>query len=65
MLMTGVRADFPAFAIEDRAGPDLLGRSARDEAGIIVVGHEADFLRIGLVENRESEFARQRRTSLL
>jgi hypothetical protein len=59
MLMTGVRTDFPAFAIQDRAGPDLLGRPPRDEAGIIVVGHEADFLGIGLVEDWEIEFARQ------
>src|SRR4029453_5070976 len=59
VLVTGVRADFTAFAIEDCAGPDLLWRSARDEAGVIVVGHEADFLRIRLIEDGEIEFARQ------
>src|SRR5262245_35032067 len=46
-------ADDPAGLVYDRAGPQRLGCLSFDEAGIVIVGHEADLHALGLVGHRQ------------
>ena len=46
--------------IHDGAGPHRLGRAPRHQARVVVVGHEADLLRIRLAEDRKPQLLGKR-----
>ncbi len=51
MLMPGVRAHLAPLPIDDVSLAHLARRPPRHQAGVVVVGHEADLLAVGLVEH--------------
>ena len=55
MLVAGVLADDLAGGVDDLAGAEGIRGSALDEGGVVLVGNEADFLRIGFVVDGEFE----------
>ena len=56
----GVRAEHAPLAVDDRARSKHLGRAATQESAVVVVGHEADLLALGLVGGDQAEAARVR-----
>src|SRR6267378_1878662 len=56
----GVRAEHAALTVDDRARPEHVRIPAAQETAIVVVGHEADLLALGLVGRDEAESARVR-----
>src|SRR2546421_675839 len=54
----GMRTEHAALSVDDRAGPEHVRIPAAQETAIVVVGHEADLLALGLVGRDEAESAR-------
>ncbi len=55
VVVPRVPTDLPALGINDRPLARQGRSAAFDERGVVVVGDEADFLRIGLVEDGQAE----------
>src|SRR5437588_3172152 len=53
MLMAFVRSDDIAVGRDKLAAPQRLGRTPSQQSRIIVVRHEADFLRVRLIKDRQ------------
>src|SRR5207244_11648356 len=53
MLVAGVGAEDAAVGGDELVREEGLRRAALDEGGVILIGDEADFLRVRLVEDRE------------
>ncbi len=51
-------AEITPAGVHDPAGADGIGRPAGHEPRVVVVGNEADLLRVGLVEDGQAELLR-------